>query len=478
MAVDTPYKFQSQCSVALHGNTLADHYGACLLHSLGIATDAIDEALRDTADFELDAAKDWAEAGLMWLTGDPSGPPVRASHAIASCARGAMNALRAVAGTEFAHSLDGAALLGERSQLLGFSRRGRVSVNGSCHLLRACDGTIALNLAREEDWRLLPAWLETEVLISQWDTLADVIAGRKVSPLLARGRLLGLPVAGCPSSRARPETVPPWYRLCGDGRTTAVPPVARSPLVVDLSALWAGPLCSHLLLGAGARVIKVESTRRPDGARKACAEFFDLLNANKDSVILDLHSDAGQRQLRALLSVADIVIESSRPRALQQLGIDAQSWVDHCPGLIWISITGYGRREPQANWVAFGDDAAIAAGVMADVSASGAEPVFCGDAICDPLTGMHAALAAMAFWHCGQGGLLDINLCDVAAHCKGFYETKNPGVVSRKEQDKHWQLALDDHHFDVQTPRARLATRRAAALGADTRRVLQEYHIR
>ena len=52
-------------------------------------------------------------------------------------------------------------------------------------------------------------------------------------------------------------------------------------IVVDLSALWAGPLCGDLLARAGATVVKVESTQRPDGARRGPAEFFDLLNGRK-----------------------------------------------------------------------------------------------------------------------------------------------------------------------------------------------------
>jgi len=409
----------------------------------------------------------------MWLTGDPSGPPVRSRGAIPSGARGALAALRTLVALDLPETLNGATLLGERSQLLGISRQGRVSVNGSCHLLSTSDGTIALNLAREDDWRLLPAWLESEEIYSHWDSLAGVIAGRNVEPLLARGRLLGLPVASCNPDQVSPVAAPPWFRLCGDGRTTSALALDKHPLVVDLSALWAGPLCSHLLLAAGSRVIKVESTQRPDGTRMASPEFFDLLNADKDSVAVNLYTESGRQQLRQLISIADIVIEGSRPRALAQLGIDAQEVVDQCPGLIWISITGYGRLEPQANWVAYGDDAAVAAGVFGGE----AEPVFCGDAICDPLVGLHAALAAMAFWRCGHGGLLDINLCDVAAHCNGFYTTKMRGTVFRDEQCEHWLLATEGQELVVQPPRTRLPVRRAATLGANTRDVFQEFGI-
>jgi crotonobetainyl-CoA:carnitine CoA-transferase CaiB-like acyl-CoA transferase len=114
--------------------------------------------------------------------------------------------------------------------------------------------------------------------------------------------------------------------------------------VVDLSTLWAGPLASHLMQLGGARVVKVESTSRPDGARRGPARFFDLLHAGKESVALDFTSPTGRRALVSLVARADIVLESARPRAMHQLGIDPAALVRARPGLTWISITGYGRR--------------------------------------------------------------------------------------------------------------------------------------
>ena len=103
---------------------------------------------------------------------------------------------------------------------------------------------------------------------------------------------------------------------------------AAGLLVVDLSALWAGPLCGDLLAAAGATVVKVESPSRPDGARRGPAAFFDLLNWRKQSVALDLQRAEGPRLLHALVQRADVVIEASRPRALAQLGISARRLVE------------------------------------------------------------------------------------------------------------------------------------------------------
>jgi crotonobetainyl-CoA:carnitine CoA-transferase CaiB-like acyl-CoA transferase len=133
--------------------------------------------------------------------------------------------------------------------------------------------------------------------------------------------------------------------------------------------------------------------------------------------VVDLDGPAGIDELRRLVDAADVVIESARPRALEHLGIHAPAVVARRPGVTWVSITGYGRRdgEPEsAGRVAFGDDAAVAGGLVAydDHDA----PVFCGDAIADPLTGLYAALAVLASRHIGGGHLLDVAMRAVATH--------------------------------------------------------------
>ena len=84
-----------------------------------------------------------------------------------------------------------------------------------------------------------------------------------------------------------------------------------------------------------------------------------------------------------------MVIEGSRPRALEQLGIDARSIVRHGPQ-VWVSITGHGRDGANTMRVGFGDDAAAAGGLVDWVDGT---PHFVGDAVADPLAGLTAAMA-------------------------------------------------------------------------------------
>ncbi len=448
---------------------VARDYATHLLASLGT------ELRGEHAAPDPHPALAWAASGSMLVTGPTDGPPALAPGHLAACARGALHALGDLTddprGRSALAALDGATLLGERAAILGLGRRGVISAGGHCRLVRALDGWIAVNLPRPDDVATVPAWLERPVDADAWEAVAEAAATRAAASLVTRGRLLGLAVAPAAAPAAPP---PPWYRVAARGQSVRA---GRVPFVLDLSALWAGPLASHLLGLAGARVVKVESVRRPDGARRGPAAFFDLLHAGKESVALDFGTSAGRTALYRLLARADIVIESARPRAAHQLGIDPAILVRARPGLTWISITAYGRSGRAANWIGFGDDAATAAGLSAATGAlaGGATPLFCGDAIADPLTGMHAALAALAAHRRGGGVLLALALRDVAAHVASFGPPVTPAAVRRT--DRGFAVVAGGSSAAVAPPTARPAGGAAPALGAHTEAVLRELHV-
>jgi crotonobetainyl-CoA:carnitine CoA-transferase CaiB-like acyl-CoA transferase len=222
--------------------------------------------------------------------------------------------------------------------------------------------------------------------------------------------------------------------------------------VVDLSALWAGPLCGQLLAAAGARVVKVESSGRPDGARAGSAEFFSLLNADKQSVALDFDDPGDREILRWLISSADVVIESSRPRALEQLEVRALEVLAHGRPRVWVSITGYGRQGTAGNRIAYGDVAAVAGGLVVEDDEG---LCFCADAIADPMTGLVSAVATLEALTTTDRWLLDVAMVDVAARWAG---PQLPVPVGRGPQ--------------IAPPRARVPSGQAPPLGCDTERVL------
>jgi crotonobetainyl-CoA:carnitine CoA-transferase CaiB-like acyl-CoA transferase len=146
--------------------------------------------------------------------------------------------------------------------------------------------------------------------------------------------------------------------------------------------------------------------------RLGSPSFFDLLHMGQERVVLALTEPNGRSALRRLLDVADVVVEASRPRALQQLGVDALEYVD--AGTTWVSITGYGRSEPDR--VGFGDDVGVAAGIVAGREDA---PMFCADAIADPIAGLHAAVAALGVLAKGGGRLIDVSMAAAARAARG-----------------------------------------------------------
>jgi crotonobetainyl-CoA:carnitine CoA-transferase CaiB-like acyl-CoA transferase len=171
-----------------------------------------------------------------------------------------------------------------------------------------------------------------------------------------------------------------------------------------------------------------------------------------------------------LLRTADIVVEASRPRALRQLGIHAEQIMGENPGLSWISITGHGRTGPEADWVAFGDDGAVAGGLSQVLWEVSGQAMFCADAVADPLTGLHAALAAWVGYQHGGGRLFSLALSEVVAYGIQFAAiTDAPAARTRTQQ---WAARVAA--AQVASPRARKPAARARELGADTAAVLAQ----
>ena len=361
--------------------------------------------------------RDWLESGVPALTGRPGGEPLLPPGAAATAALGCEAAFAALTGTNANRSWH--RLLAMRAELTGWQRRGPWSLGGTCRVLRCSDGFVVVNLARPDDIAAVAAVVEHDHVVDDaaeaWRLLDEWAAPVTADRAAARLQLLDVPG----------DVVPPpgeWWQHSAARAGVARSPVVRSdiadgptraaaPLVVDLSSLWAGPLCTTLLGRAGAKVIKVETVGRPDGARRGNAAFYDFLHAGHESLLLDLADRDDRDRLARLIAAADIVVESSRPRALCRWGIDSHEVCEQGP-TTWVSITAYGRRFPDR--VGFGDDVAMASGQAArDVADDWPLPT--GDAIADPLTGMHAAVHALASYRAGGSRILDVAMSEVVA---------------------------------------------------------------
>ena len=414
-----------------------------------LAESAHDEALARSAEQIAVGSRDdaalWAASGAMHLTGHADRPPLLPRAPVASRLAGAAAVWTHLSGLP----LDGPALLGERAALRGLSRRGTTSAGGGSQILRAADGWVALTLSRPDDRELVPAWLQVDD--ADDETISDAVAVAPAAATAAAGQELGLAVAVVPPPSASSDEqqiargTHPWLISPGGG-----PPASGGLRVLDLSALWAGPLCANLLGLAGAEVVTVDSVGRPDGARLGDPDLFALLHKGHASVPIDLRDHDDRSRLGELIGAADVVITSVRPRALAQLDLWPHDQVARRPGLTWVAITGYGLTGPWANRVGYGDDTAAAGGLVAEDGT----PVFCADAAADPSTGLYAAVAATAVARAG-GGVVDVALREVAAHLSRAPHGTDP--VQLRPDGDGWQVETPGGPVPVVRPRARTA---------------------
>lgn len=292
-----------------------------------------------------------------------------------------------------------------REGLLPLGAPGTVSANGSCHMIRARDGWLAVNLPRESDREMVPALLGQAIGASDpLHALETHLRRCSAKAAVKQAALLGLAVAQvgetrCPAPRPDAKAPRPWD---------------RAPQVVDLSALWAGPLCGALLAKAGCQVTKVETCHRPDTTAARAPALDALLNGAKTRWRMDWSDVADQARLRALLARTDVVITNARPRAL--------GWLAPllAPGCVWLAI----RAHPDPTRIGFGDDCAAAGGL---VEWHDGAPHFVGDAAADPLTGLAAAALVFRALALRQAGPIPVALASVAAWAS--HTTPRPGAT-------------------------------------------------
>ena len=199
---------------------------------------------------------------------------------------------------------------------------------------------------------------------------------------------------------------------------------ARPPLsgtrVLEVGVFMAAPFAAMQLADLGAEVIKVEDPRSGDPVR-ASGPFVDgesspylRLNRNKESVALDLKSEAGKAAFLALVGTADVVVENLRPGAMGRLGLDASAVLAVNPRVVYASGSGWGQDGPLAPLPGLDIMAQARSGIMSITGTPGGEPVKVGVPVCDLVCGLYLALAITAALRerdrTGVGQAIDVSL--------------------------------------------------------------------
>lgn len=138
--------------------------------------------------------------------------------------------------------------------------------------------------------------------------------------------------------------------------------VTTGAVIIDLSTHWAGPLATSLLAARGATVVKVDPDCRPDGFR-AKPRLYPHLNGGKRILDLDLRSPVDRRRFEALVSEADLVVESFSRRVMANLGYQPEALRRLNPTVCSLGIRAFPADGPERDWLAYGPGVHAASGL-------------------------------------------------------------------------------------------------------------------
>ena len=190
-------------------------------------------------------------------------------------------------------------------------------------------------------------------------------------------------------------------------------------IVADLSRVLAGPYSSMLLADMGATVIKVESSAGDDTrtwvppTKDGVATYYMSINRNKKSVVLDFGKPEDLVLVKKLVQHADICIENFKVGGLKKFGLDYESVSIDNPGLIYMSISGFGTKE--GAWLP-GYDLIVQAvsGLMSLTGEPDGQPFRAGISVFDVMAGLHGTIGLLAALHqrnqTGKGQHVEVNL--------------------------------------------------------------------
>ncbi|HKH32732.1 MAG TPA: CoA transferase, partial [Beijerinckiaceae bacterium] len=141
--------------------------------------------------------------------------------------------------------------------------------------------------------------------------------------------------------------------------------------VIDLTHVMAGPTCTMMLADMGADVIKIERNPGGDDTRRSVppkirgeSAAFMMMNRNKRGLVLDLKTKGGAEVLRRLAKTADVLVENFGPGVMERLGFGYEDLRQDNPGLIYCSLSGFGRTGPYKDRRGFDLVAQAMSGIM------------------------------------------------------------------------------------------------------------------
>jgi crotonobetainyl-CoA:carnitine CoA-transferase CaiB-like acyl-CoA transferase len=209
-------------------------------------------------------------------------------------------------------------------------------------------------------------------------------------------------------------------------------------VVLDLTRALAGPHAAMMLGDMGARVIKIESPGGDDTrgwgppfvgeGEDRESTYFMAANRNKESVTLDLKTEDDREVLAGLVRRADVLMENFRVGVLERLGFGEERLHELNPGLVVLSITGFGHDGPEAKRPGYDQIAQGEGGLMSITGSDPEQPVKVGVPIADLLAGMNGAFGVLAALHertrTGRGRVVRTSLLASVVGVHAFQGTR------------------------------------------------------
>jgi crotonobetainyl-CoA:carnitine CoA-transferase CaiB-like acyl-CoA transferase len=241
--------------------------------------------------------------------------------------------------------------------------------------------------------------------------------------------------------------------------------------VIELGQVIAGTFGGMILSDLGAEVIKVESPNGDPGRRSGIYGIGDesaihlTLNRNKKSIVLDLKTEGGRAVLLDLVRRSDAVIENFRPGVLERLGVSYEAMRGVNPGIVVVSVSGFGTNSPYRDFPAYDLILQAMSGQMSIMGEEGRPPVIMGIPIADLQAGVFSALAALAGIEgrrsSGRGTHFDVAMFDVMVQMLAHVGTLflNTGIEQKPQGSAHpfitpWQaFRCADDQYIVVAPR-------------------------
>lgn len=213
--------------------------------------------------------------------------------------------------------------------------------------------------------------------------------------------------------------------------------------VIEVASYVSGPFAGMLLADLGANVIKIEP---PEGdpfrgwGKSEYSATFGSLNRNKQSVVLDLKSDAGRETLRRLAVRADVLVENFRPGTMERMELGYEQLRPLNEQLVYCSISGFGATGPYRDYPGY-DTIGQAMGGLLSLLTEKSSPRPMGISLSDHLTGIFACYgilaAVVARQRTGRGqrvetSLLESTIAFLAENAANFFEGGPPPDRARR----------------------------------------------